>query len=211
MAPWPLAGALSAIAGAILGDGFAFWLGHHYSDSIGQWRWLERRPQLMVDGRRFFERHGGKSILLARFTPGVRAVVPLVAGLAGMPLARFYIINILSAVLWAVSHVLPAVAVGASITLAGAVGGRLAMLLIVAGLTLWLLVFLARRGLQLGLPLLDRGLETLWRWSSAHDSWLARRSQPCFTRTAKPSLPYCSSRPSSSLPAGRSSACSRTW
>ena len=170
---WPVL--LSAIAGAILGDGFAFWLGHHYSDSIGQWRWLERRPQLMVEGRRFFERHGGKSILLARFTPGVRAVVPLVAGLAGMPLARFYIINILSAVLWAVSHVLPAVAVGASITLAGAVGGRLAMLLIVAGLTLWLLVFLARRGLQLGLPLLDRGLETLWRWSSAHDSWLARR------------------------------------
>lgn len=170
---WPVL--LSAIAGAVLGDGFAFWLGHRYSDSIGQWRWLERHPQLMVEGRRFFERHGGKSILLARFTPGVRAVVPLVAGLAGMPFARFYLINVLSAVLWAASHILPAVAVGASIALAGAVGGRLAILLVVAGLTLWLLVFLARRGLQLGLPLLDRGLDALWRWSSAHDSWLARR------------------------------------
>ncbi len=170
---WPVLGA--AILGAIVGDGLAFWLGHHYGNSIRRWRWLERRPQLMSEGRRFFERHGGKSILLARFMPGVRAIVPIVAGLAGMPIARFYVVNVLSAVLWAACHILPAVAVGASIALAGAVGGRLALLLVVAIVSLWFLVFLARRGLRLGLPLLARGLEALWSWSGTHDGWLARR------------------------------------
>ena len=106
---------------------------------------------------------------------GVRAIVPIVAGLAGMPIARFYVVNVLSAVLWAACHILPAVAVGASIALAGAVGGRLALLLVVAIVSLWLLVFLARRGLRLGLPLLARGLEALWSWSGTHDGWLARR------------------------------------
>lgn len=45
----------------------------------------------------FFHRHGGKSVFLARFIPGVRAFVPLVAGITQISIGRFYAVNVLSA------------------------------------------------------------------------------------------------------------------
>jgi undecaprenyl-diphosphatase len=63
----------------------------------------------------FIARHGGKSILIARFTPGVRAVVPLAAGILGMPAFCFYGVNALSAVIRGPSHVGIGVAIGMSL------------------------------------------------------------------------------------------------
>ena len=94
---WPLL--TTALLGAILGDGLSFWLGHRYHRDILQ-RWpLSHYPDLMARSEAFFQRHGGKSVFLARFTPGVRAFVPLVAGMLQMPLHRFYAANILSALI----------------------------------------------------------------------------------------------------------------
>ncbi|WP_246094167.1 MULTISPECIES: DedA family protein [Mesorhizobium] len=98
---------ISAFLGAIVGDGLSFWLGYRYHREILQ-RWpLNRYPELIARSEAFFERHGGKSVFLARFTPGVRAFIPLVAGMLQMPARRFYYANIFSAFVWAPSHILP--------------------------------------------------------------------------------------------------------
>lgn len=88
---------LAATLGAIAGDGASFWLGHRYHEAILS-RWpMNRHPELVKRSDAFFHRHGGKSVLFARFTPGVRAFIPLVAGMLRMPVWRFYIANVASA------------------------------------------------------------------------------------------------------------------
>lgn len=79
------------VSGAIVGDGVSFWLGHRYHEKIvGLWP-LNRNPALKERSEAFFTRHGNKSVFLARFIPGVRAFIPLFAGIAGMSSFRFYI------------------------------------------------------------------------------------------------------------------------
>jgi undecaprenyl-diphosphatase len=163
-----------AILGAILGDGFSYWLGHKYRDEIGNMWPLRRYPGLISIGRDAIVRHGGKSIFIARFTPALRAIVPLVAGILGMDARRFYIVNIVSAVGWAVAHIVPAVIAGASLAIAGAVGGRLLVLLSVLLTVLWLILVVVRNVMARGLPLLARSLLNLWHWARHHDNWVSR-------------------------------------
>jgi membrane protein DedA with SNARE-associated domain len=129
---------VAALIGAMIGDGLSFWLGHRYHEQILT-RWPFRRyPQLIERSEAFFKKHGGKSVFLARFTPGVRAFVPLVAGMLKMPVGRFYISNILSALIWAPLHILPGVALGAYVHSAGEAAVRLAILVAVLCFLVWL-------------------------------------------------------------------------
>lgn len=106
---------LSACLGAIVGDGAAYWLGHSYQkQALRMWP-MSRYPGAIRRSEEFFKRHGGKSIVIARFTPVVRAFVPLIAGMSGMCPRRFYVANVASAVVWAISHIIPAAAAGASL------------------------------------------------------------------------------------------------
>jgi membrane protein DedA with SNARE-associated domain/membrane-associated phospholipid phosphatase len=132
-----------AVAGAVAGDGISYWLGHRYKDRIRALRVLRERPALLERGEGFFERHGGKSVLLARFIGPVRPIVPVVAGMLGMPPARFYFYNLLSALAWAPAHLLPGMAFGMSLALAGQVAARLALLLGALVLFAWTTVWLA--------------------------------------------------------------------
>lgn len=163
-----------AILGAIVGDGLSYWLGHHYQDRLIRWWPFTRHPQLLPRGAAFFHRHGGKSVFLARFTPGVRAVVPLVAGILRMPVARFYSVNIVSALVWAPVHIIPAALVGFTLALSGAVALRLALFLGLLLVGLWFVLWLTRWLLRRGLPYLDRFQQRLWLWAEAGDSWLRR-------------------------------------
>lgn len=165
---------LSAILGAIGGDGFAYWLGYRYHEAIGLIWPFRKYPQLISIGRDAIAKHGGKSVFIARFTPAIRAVVPLVAGVLRMNPLRFYAVNIFSAVAWAVAHIVPAVIAGASLALAGAVGGRLLLLIVVLIVLLWLVFILVRRAVVNGLPLLGTGLMKLWQWARHHDNWVSR-------------------------------------
>lgn len=123
---WPVM--IAAALGAIAGDGFSWWVGHRWRDRVaGLWP-FSRHPRLIADGQRFFARHGGKSILIARFTPGVRAIVPVVAGASGMPARRFLVANVGSALVWAPAHVLPGALAGLGLGLAGHVSTRLLVL-----------------------------------------------------------------------------------
>jgi membrane protein DedA with SNARE-associated domain/membrane-associated phospholipid phosphatase len=127
-----------AIVGAIAGDGMSFWLGGRYKERIVQLWPFRKHPELLDAGHRFFLKHGSKSVVLARFIGPLRAIVPVVAGMLGMPPLRFYAMNVLSALLWAPSHILPGVVFGASVLLAGAVSFRLVVILALLVCIVWL-------------------------------------------------------------------------
>jgi membrane protein DedA with SNARE-associated domain len=103
---WVLA---AAIAGAVLGDGTAFWIGHRTQREIlNSWP-LSRYPGVIAQSEAFFNRWGALAVFFARFVPPIRAFVPITAGALGMPPMRFYAVNIPAILLWAPAHVLPGV------------------------------------------------------------------------------------------------------
>lgn len=133
-----------AVFGAIAGDGFSWWVGHRWRNGIaGIWP-FSRHPHLIADGQRFFDRHGGKSILLARFTPGVRAIVAVLAGALGMPPRRFFAANVASALAWAPVHVLPGALAGIGIDLAEARSAQLVLVPLVLIAAIALVIALLR-------------------------------------------------------------------
>src|SRR4029079_19392895 len=80
--PWALL--VAAVLGAIAGDGFSFWLGHHYHRQILSGWPLNRFPWLIERSAHFIRKYGITSVFLARFTAVVRAFVPLLAGILRM-------------------------------------------------------------------------------------------------------------------------------
>lgn len=133
-----------AIGGAIAGDAASFWFGQRYADRIAQMWPFRTHPGALTAGKKYFEKHGAKSVVLARFVAPMRAVVPVVAGLTGMTPARFLAVNILSALVWAPTHILPGVVFGASIELAGAVSIRLVVILIILTALAWVVFNIVR-------------------------------------------------------------------
>jgi len=103
---------LWAVAGAIIGDGLSYWLGHHFDYLTARFKWFQLHPDHLKKGIEFFQRYGDLSVSLGRFFGPIRAVVPLVAGLLHMPPRRFYLANILSALIWAPAYLLPGMLVG---------------------------------------------------------------------------------------------------
>src|SRR2546430_14759339 len=76
--PWGLL--IAAVAGAIAGDGFSFWLGHRYRRQILRGWPLNRFPRVIGRSAQLIRKYGIASVFLARFTAVVRAFVPLLAG-----------------------------------------------------------------------------------------------------------------------------------
>lgn len=172
VALWPLM--IAAALGAVVGDGLSYWLGHRYHrETLTLWP-LNRYPELIARSEVFFARHGDKSVFLARFTPGVRAFVPLLAGMLRMPPRRFHVANITSALAWAPSHTVPGVLVGAAFGLVGAAAKPLAILLVILVVAVWVVTHAVRHALRRGIPLLLAGLERLRAWAAAHDTRLSR-------------------------------------
>ena len=137
---------LLAMAGAMAGDGISYALGRHYQERLTRFWPFSRYPNMLRRGEVFFRRHGGKSVLFGRFVGPVRPVIPLVAGMLGMSPARFATVNVLSAVGWAFTYLVPGVVIGTSLALVGAVSARLTILLLALLLILWAAFWLCRRG-----------------------------------------------------------------
>jgi len=103
---WVLA---AAVAGAMLGDGSAFWIGHRAQREILSAWPMSNYPRVVAQSEAFFHRWGALAVFFARFVPPIRAFVPITAGALGMPPLRFYAVNIPAILLWAPAHVLPGV------------------------------------------------------------------------------------------------------
>ena len=100
---------LTAIAGAMLGDGSAFWTGHRTQREILSAWPMSNYPRLVAQSEAFFHRWGTLAVFFARFVPPIRAFVPITAGALAMSPLRFYAVNIPAILLWAPAHVLPGV------------------------------------------------------------------------------------------------------
>jgi membrane-associated protein len=89
---------IAAVAGDSVGYSFGYRVGprlFNREDSV-----LFHRKHLLR-AQKFYERHGGKTIVLARFLPAVRTFAPIVAGAAEMPYPRFLFFNVTGGALWA--------------------------------------------------------------------------------------------------------------
>ena len=106
----------SAFAGAVLGDGASFFLGKVFQQQIRELWPFRNYPEWIDNGEAFFNRHGGKSIMIGRFVGPIRPVIPLVAGMLNMSPLRFVLINLISAVAWAPTYVVPGYLFGRSIS-----------------------------------------------------------------------------------------------
>jgi membrane-associated protein len=88
---------LAAFLGNMVNYAIGRWLGRHlFTDRAS--RWLN--PAHLEKAHAFYERHGGKAVVISRFLPIVRTYVPFVAGMGAMSATRFTGFNLLGAVLW---------------------------------------------------------------------------------------------------------------
>lgn len=113
----PIGGVMAAIAlAAIVGDNVGYTIGRysgkrlfHKKDGV-----LFRR-EYVERAESFYEKHGGKTIILARFVPIVRTFAPMVAGIGKMPRGKFFAYNVVGGVLWGTSLPLLGYFVGSKI------------------------------------------------------------------------------------------------
>ena len=174
--PWAVS--VAAVTGAILGDGISYRLGRRYKHAICAMWPIRNHPELMVRGQAYFVAHGGKSVFLGRFFGPLRAIVPIIAGMSGMPAGQFLAMNVLSAFVWAAAHLIPGALFGASLQLAGAVSARLVALvgLIVVGL--WLIAQVIHLVVRVGWPYVRLLQQRIVTHAQGRSGWLARLVLP---------------------------------
>ena len=111
-----VAGAIAAVGGmdlgllmlllttaAVLGDAVNYSIGHWFGPKVFGWEQSRFFNKAAFDRTHaFYERHGGITIIVARFLPFVRTFAPFVAGVAQMTYTRFALFNVVGAVLWVV-------------------------------------------------------------------------------------------------------------
>lgn len=95
--------ALGCFIAAILGDNVGYLFGKKVGPKLfsREDSFLFHKEHL-VKAEKFYEKHGGKTIILARFTPIVRTLAPIIAGAGKMNYSTFFLYNVIGAFLWAV-------------------------------------------------------------------------------------------------------------
>jgi membrane-associated protein len=91
---------ISLIVAAILGDSVNYWIGYFLGEKLKKRFPKVIRPEHIKRTHDFYERYGGKTIIIARFVPIVRTFAPFVAGVGRMTYSRFMMFNITGAILW---------------------------------------------------------------------------------------------------------------
>ena len=95
------------VVAAIIGDTVGYWVGRRTGPALfSRPKSLFFNPAHLRRAHDFYEKHGGKTIILARFMPIVRTFAPVVAGMAGMNYRRFISFNVFGGFLWVVSMTL---------------------------------------------------------------------------------------------------------
>ena len=107
---------LALIAAAIVGDATGYWIGARTGQALYSRpnSFLFRREHL-IRTHEFYEKHGGKTIVIARFVPILRTFAPVVAGAAAMTYRRFAIYNVAGGIGWVSSMTLTGYFLGRSV------------------------------------------------------------------------------------------------
>jgi membrane protein DedA with SNARE-associated domain len=106
-----------AAAGASIGDGLSFVLGWHYKEKVYQLAWLKKHQDLLDNSHQFFEKYGVFSILIGRFVGPIRAIIPLIAGIFGMPIKQYIPINLIASALWSPAYLFPGLIFGTVVSM----------------------------------------------------------------------------------------------
>jgi membrane-associated protein len=104
---------LLLIVAAIAGDAVNYSIGKYFGPRV--FRWQKSRlfnPDHLVKTQRFYEKYGGKTIILARFVPIVRTFAPFVAGIGKMQYRRFAMFNVVGGILWVAGFAIAGYAFG---------------------------------------------------------------------------------------------------
>lgn len=89
---------------AVLGDSLNYWIGYYFGEKV----FLNNKffkQEYLEKTKYFYKKHGGKTIIMARFVPIVRTFAPFVAGIGKMSYARFISFNIIGGILWVCTFV----------------------------------------------------------------------------------------------------------
>ena len=101
------------IIAAVLGDAVNYWIGYRLGPAVFKketGRLLNKKHLLAA--QRFYEKYGGKTIILARFVPIVRTFAPFVAGIGKMNYFRFAMYNVIGGIAWVLICILAGVFFG---------------------------------------------------------------------------------------------------
>ncbi len=159
---------VAASVGAFLGDGLSFWLGWKYKASIRNHPWIARHSEVMQRAENYFHRHGGKSVFIGRFVGPIRSAIPLIGGMMGMSWWKYLPINLVASILWSPFYILPGVVFGASLDLASAAAGRLAILAGLVAAALWGSGWLVLRVYRFVTPRANLWLDKMEQWVNRH-------------------------------------------
>ena len=135
--------------GAICGDGLSFYLGRREQRQPHKVFYSAQREK----AERFFQRHGGKSVFFGRFIGPMRAIIPFIAGMAGMTPRVFFAWNITSGIAWATTYLLVGYFFGHAWQAVETWSTRVSLLLIVLFIVIicgyWLKRIIVTRGQQM--------------------------------------------------------------
>lgn len=161
---------IAATVGAMVGDNISYAIGYYYRDNLKNIWPFSRYPTWVDYGGDFFKKHGGKSVFIGRFVGPLRSLIPVIAGMMHMKQWRFFIANLLSAILWSIGHVMPGVLIGAA-------GHELST---EAATKLFLLILLVLAIIWLGSLLIKKVIIKLHLFfrKHLHDFWLLFKGHP---------------------------------
>jgi membrane-associated protein len=98
---------VSLILAAIVGDAVGYWIGYRTGKALySRPNSFFFRREHLIKTHEFYEKHGGKTIIIARFMPIFRTFAPVVAGAAEMTYRKFAVFNIVGGILWVMSMTL---------------------------------------------------------------------------------------------------------
>lgn len=85
---------------AVLGDTANYWIGHFFGKQIIAHPRIPIDEEHIKETQKFYKKHGGKTIIIARFMPIIRTFAPFVAGIGTMDYAQFLLYNVIGAAIW---------------------------------------------------------------------------------------------------------------
>jgi len=137
---------LAGIVGCLLGDWISFWLGWRFKKPLHRWSFMRKNKALLDKTEHALHKHSMITILIGRFIGPTRPVVPMVAGMLDLPVAKFFLPNIIGCLLWPPIYFLPGILAGAAIDIpADAQSGGFKWLLLAAAVLVWLAAWLGWR------------------------------------------------------------------
>ncbi|MBZ4893713.1 DedA family protein, partial [Salmonella enterica] len=106
---------LVGIIGCLMGDWISFWLGWRFKKPLHRWSFMKKNKSLLDKTEHALHQHSMFTILVGRFVGPTRPLVPMVAGMLDLPVAKFIGPNLIGCLLWPPFYFLPGILAGAAI------------------------------------------------------------------------------------------------